>query len=54
MSTIAEFIRLAEARLTHLGHSLTEAQRIGDVPTITRIEADIADVQQTLTQLRSI
>lgn len=54
MSTIDEFIRLGEARLAHLNQVLIEAQRIGDIPAITRIESTIVDVEQTLAQLRSI
>lgn len=53
MSVLAEFVRLAEARRSHLGLALAEAQRIGDVATIADIEADIIDVEQTLELLRS-
>lgn len=53
MSVLDEFIRLAEARRAHLGLALAEAQRIGDVVTIAAIEADIIDVEQTLSHLRS-
>lgn len=52
--TIAEFVRLAENRLAYLGQQQVEAQRIGDAASLARIEAELAEVQQTLTQLRSL
>jgi hypothetical protein len=54
MSTIDEFIRLAENRLANLGPMLAEAQRVGDIAAIARIESALVDVEQTLTQLRGL
>lgn len=54
MSTILEFIGLAEARLRHLGQQHADATRIGDVPLLAAIELEIIELEQTLAQLRTI
>ncbi len=53
MSILDEFIRLAEARRASLTRALGEAQIIGDVDAVAMIESNLADVEQTLTLLRS-
>ena len=39
--TIAGFVHLAENRIAYLGQQQVEAQRIGDVDNLARIEAEL-------------
>ncbi len=52
--SITELIRLMEARLAALNSARTSAAAVGDIEQIQRIDADVAQTQLTLDQLRTL
>lgn len=52
--TLDELIRLMEARLSALNGARASAAAVGDLAQITRLDADVAQTQQTLDQLRTL
>ena len=52
--TIADLIRLAQNRLMTLNTRVTVAIRDGDADAVARLDAEIAQTQETLNQLQSI
>ena len=52
--SISELIRLMEARLTALNSARASAATVGDIEQIQRIDADVAQTQLTLDQLRTL
>ena len=52
--SISELIRLMEARLAALNSARASAAAVGDLEQITRIDADVAQTQLTLDQLRTL
>lgn len=52
--TVAELITLAESRLDHLARLRESAVRVGDTAQLQRIDADLAETQATLNQLRTL
>jgi hypothetical protein len=52
--TINDLASLARARLTYLSQLMSSYTALGDVEGMTRIEAEIAQTQATLTALEAI
>lgn len=52
--TVEKLIQLAERRIANLEASKVNAESVGDVDAIARFDAEIAETQATLTQLRSL
>ena len=52
--SIEELIRLMEARLAALNSARASAAAVGDIEQIQRIDADVAQTQLTLDQLRTL
>jgi len=52
--TIADLLRLAEARLATLNGTHATASRLGDTQHIAQIEAEIAETDATLAALRGL
>lgn len=51
--TLDQIIQMAERRIAVLTEQRTAADRVGDVDSISRIDAEIAQTQATLTKLRA-
>lgn len=51
---IQKLIQLAERRIAYLEQSKINAENVGDADAIARIDADIAETQATLMQLRTL
>lgn len=49
---IAELTSLAETRVRYLTEQRREFVRLGDVESITRVEAELAETQNTLLRLQ--
>lgn len=52
--SIEDLIRLMEARLAALNAARASAAGIGDLAQVTRLDADVAQTQTTLDQLRTL
>lgn len=52
--TIADLLRLAEARLATLNSSHTTASRAGDTQRVAQLDAEIAETTATLAALRTL
>jgi hypothetical protein len=52
--SVEDLIRLMEARLAALNSARGSAAAVGDVAQVTRLDADIAQTQTTLDQLRTL
>ena len=52
--TVQKLIEMAEKRIAYLLQSRINAEGIGDIDAVTRIDTDIAETQATLNQLKSI
>jgi len=52
--SIEDLIRLMEARLAALNSARASAAAVGDLTQATRIDADVAQTQTTLDQLRTL
>ena len=52
--SIAELIRLMEARLAALNSARASAAAVGDIEQITQLDAEVAQTQLTLDQLRTL
>jgi len=52
--SIEDLIRLMEARLAALNAARASAAAVGDLAQVTRIDADVAQTQTTLDQLRTL
>jgi hypothetical protein len=52
--TISQLIHLAENRIVHLTGMLAEANRIGDVDQVSRLQNDLDQTNATLSALRTL
>lgn len=52
--TIADLLKLAQARLSHLNGQRADAQAVGDAAAIERLDAEIAETQATISALQSL
>lgn len=52
--TIADLMRLAQVRLTHLSQRRSAAEQVGDVGAVESIDAEIAETEATLAKLQAI
>jgi hypothetical protein len=52
--TIADLLKLAQARLAHLNGQHADATAIGDSAAIGRLEDEIAETQATISALQSL
>lgn len=52
--TIKELIGLASARLNRLSSLRADAERDGDVTRLAKLDAEIADTEDTLAKLRTL
>lgn len=51
---ISDLITILERRLVYLGTLRSSAVALGDLAQIERIDADAAETQQTLNQLKAV
>jgi hypothetical protein len=52
--TVNQLIQMAQRRIAHLGEQRVNAERVGDVDAVTRIDTDLAETQATLAQLNTL
>lgn len=52
--TIQKLIQLAERRLARLEQERTNAELIGDIDAMARLDGEISETQATLNQLRTL
>ena len=52
--TIADLLKLAQARLAYLNGQRADAQAVGDAPSIARLDLEIAETQTTVDQLLTL
>jgi hypothetical protein len=52
--TISQLIQLAENRISYLLSLLAEANRVGDVEQVTRLQNDLDQTNATLSALRTL
>lgn len=52
--TVQKHIQLAERRLARLEQERINAELIGDIDAMARIDAEFAETQTTLNQLRTL
>lgn len=51
---VSDLITLLERRLVYLGTLRSSAAALGDIAQIERLDADMAETQETLNQLNGI
>jgi len=52
--TISQLIQIAENRISYLSSLLAEANRVGDVDSVNRLQNDIDQTNATLSALRTL
>jgi hypothetical protein len=52
--SVEDLIRLMEARLAGLNGARASAAAVGDLAEVNRLDADVAQTQSTLDQLRTL
>lgn len=52
--TVQKLIQMAERRIVYLEQTKINAEAIGDADAVARIDAEVAETQATLAQLRTL
>jgi hypothetical protein len=52
--TIQQILEMANRRIAYLQQNRIAAERIGDIDTVTRIDNEITQTEETITKLQSL